>query len=98
MITEVVGVPGGQIGKTSRGFRVQQQFKQGGMFGMPRCDGQVRGGAGSAMIGGGFHYYLGGGLSSVMGGIAGGIGGALAPGSGCCFYCCYCYCCTNRKS
>ncbi len=79
------GVAGGQIGPAlPRGFRVRQQFKQGGMFGMPGgAMGRLRGGAGSAMIGGGFPLLFGaGGLSSVMGGIAGGIGGALAPGGG----------------
>ena len=79
------GVPGGQIGpRLSRGFRLRQQFKQGGLFGMPGgAMGRVKGGAGSAMIGGGFPLLFGaGGLSSVMGGIAGGIGGALAPGGG----------------
>ena len=45
--------------------------------------GRIKGGAGSAMIGGGFPLLFGaGGLSSVMGGIAGGLGGALAPGGG----------------
>ena len=79
------GVPGGQIGPAlPRGFRLRQQFKEGGLFGMPGgAMGRVRGGAGSAMIGGGFPLLFGaGGLSSVMGGIAGGIGGALAPGGG----------------
>tara|TARA_B100000085_G_scaffold140367_1_gene127874 strand:- start:4653 stop:6683 length:2031 start_codon:yes stop_codon:yes gene_type:complete len=79
------GVPGGQIGPAlPMGFRVRQQFKQGGMFGMPGgAMGRLRGGAGSAMIGGGFPLLFGaGGLSSIMGGIAGGIGGALAPGGG----------------
>ena len=79
------GVAGGQIGPAlPRGFRVQQQFKQGGMFGMPGgAMGRLRGGAGSAMIGGGFPLLFGaGGLSSIMGGVAGGIGGALAPGGG----------------
>ena len=79
------GVPGGQIGPAlPMGFRFKQQFKQGGMFGMPGgAMGRVRGGAGSAMIGGGFPLLFGaGGLSSVMGGVAGGIGGALAPGGG----------------
>ncbi len=79
------GVAGGQIGPAlPRGFRVRQQFKQGGMFGMPGgAMGRLRGGAGSAMIGGGFPLLFGaGGLSSIMGGLAGGIGGALAPGGG----------------
>ena len=79
------GVPGGQIGPAlPRGFRIKQQFKQGGMFGMPGgAMGRLRGGAGSAMIGGGFPLLFGaGGLSSIMGGIAGAAGGALAPGGG----------------
>ena len=79
------GVPGGQIGPAlPRGFRVKQQFQQDGLFGMPGgMRGRIKGGAGSAMIGGGFPLLFGaGGLSSVMGGIAGGIGGALAPGGG----------------
>ena len=79
------GVPGGQIGPAlPMGFRFKQQFKQGGMFGMPGgAMGRLRGGAGSAMIGGGFPLLFGaGGLSSVMGGVAGGVGGALAPGGG----------------
>tara|TARA_B100000945_G_C20407645_1_gene610899 strand:- start:883 stop:2364 length:1482 start_codon:yes stop_codon:yes gene_type:complete len=45
--------------------------------------GRLKGGIGSALIGGGFPALFGaGGLSSVMGGIAGGLGGALAPGGG----------------
>ena len=79
------GVPGGQIGPAlPRGFRLRQQFQQDGLFGMPGgMRGRIKGGAGSAMIGGGFPLLFGaGGLSSIMGGIAGGIGGALAPGGG----------------
>jgi len=79
------GVPGGQIGaRLPRGFRLRQQFQQGGLFGMPGgMTGRIKGGAGSAMIGGGFPLLFGaGGLSSAMGGVAGGIGGALAPGGG----------------
>ena len=79
------GVPGGQIGaRLPRGFRLRQQFQQDGLFGMPGgMRGRIKGGAGSAMIGGGFPLLFGaGGLSSVMGGVAGGIGGALAPGGG----------------
>ena len=79
------GVPGGQIGPAlPKGFRLRQQFQQGGLFGMPGgAMGRIKGGAGSAMIGGGFPLLFGaGGLSSVMGGIAGGLGGALAPGGG----------------
>ena len=77
------GVSGAQIGPAlPRGFRLRQQFQQDGLFGMPGgMRGRIKGGAGSAMIGGGFPLLFGaGGLSSVMGGIAGGIGGALAPG------------------
>ena len=84
-LAQPFGVAGGQIGPAlPRGFRVRQQFKQGGMFGMPGgAMGRLRGGAGSAMIGGGFPLLFGaGGLSSIMGGVAGGIGGALAPGGG----------------
>jgi len=55
-----------------------------GVFAMPGgATGRLKGGIGSAMIGGGFPALFGaGGLSSVMGGVAGGIGGALAPGGG----------------
>ena len=79
------GVIGGQIGPAlPRGFRVRQQFKEGGLFGMPGgMRSRIKGGVGSALIGGGFPALFGaGGLSSVMGGLAGGIGGALAPGGG----------------
>jgi hypothetical protein len=79
------GVSGGQIGPAlPMGFRFKQQFKQGGMFGMPGgAMGRLKGGAGSAMIGGGFPLLFGaGGLSSIMGGVAGAAGGALAPGGG----------------
>ena len=79
------GVSGAQIGPAlPRGFRLRQQFQQDGLFGMPGgMRGRIKGGAGSAMIGGGFPVLFGaGGLSSIMGGIAGGIGGALAPGGG----------------
>ncbi len=55
-----------------------------GVFAMPGgATGRLKGGIGSAMIGGGFPALFGaGGLSSLMGGVAGGIGGALAPGGG----------------
>ena len=55
-----------------------------GLFAMPGgAVGRVKGGVGSALIGGGFPALFGaGGVSSVMGGLAGGIGGALAPGGG----------------
>jgi hypothetical protein len=80
------GIPGGQIGPR---LPIQNRLgfgrnAQGGPFAMPGgAMGRLRGGAGSAMIGGGFPLLFGaGGLSSVMGGIAGGVGGALAPGGG----------------
>ena len=79
------GVPGGQIGPAlPRGFRVKQQFKEGGAFAMPGgAMGRLKGGVGSGLIGGGFPLLFGaGGLSSIMGGIAGAAGGALAPGGG----------------
>ena len=77
-LAQPFGVAGGQIGPAlPRGFRVRQQFRQGGPFAMPGgAMGRLRGGAGSAMIGGGFPLLFGaGGLSSIMGGLAGGIGG-----------------------
>ena len=82
------GVKGGQIGAAppptffnKMGFG--KNAKQG-PFAMPGgAMGRLKGGAGSAMIGGGFPFLFGaGGLSAAMGGIAGGIGGALAPGGG----------------
>ena len=43
----------------------------------------MKGGIGSALIGGGFPALFGaGGISSAFGAIAGGAGGALAPGGG----------------
>ena len=83
--TRAFGVSGGQIGPAlPQGFRLRQQFKQGGMFGMPGgATGRLKGGVGSALIGGGFPALFGaGGLSSVFGAVAGGVGGALAPGGG----------------
>ena len=55
-----------------------------GLFAMPGgAVGRVKGGVGSALIGGGFPALFGaGGVSSAFGAIAGGIGGALAPGGG----------------
>ena len=80
------GIPGGQIGPR---LPIQNRLgfgknAQGGPFAMPGgAMGRLKGGAGSAMIGGGFPLLFGaGGLSSIMGGIAGGLGGALAPGGG----------------
>jgi len=80
------GMAGGQIGPRQPlhnrlGFG---KNALGGPFAMPGgAMGRLKGGAGSAMIGGGFPLLFGaGGLSAVMGGIAGGIGGALAPGGG----------------
>jgi len=80
------GVAGGQIGPRQAlparlGFGAQAQ---GGPFAMPGgAMGRLKGGVGSALIGGGFPALFGaGGLSSVLGGVAGGVGGALAPGGG----------------
>ena len=83
--TRAFGVSGGQIGPAlPQGFRLRQQFKEGGLFGMPGgMRGRIKGGIGSALIGGGFPALFGaGGLSSVFGAVAGGAGGALAPGGG----------------
>ena len=82
------GIKGGQIGPAAPPtFFNKMGFgrnAQAGPFAMPGgAMGRLKGGAGSAMIGGGFPLLFGaGGLSSVMGGVAGGIGGALAPGGG----------------
>ena len=80
------GISGGQIGPR---LPIQNRLgfgknAQGGPFAMPGgAMGRVKGGLGSAMIGGGFPLLFGaGGLSSVMGGIGGAVGGALAPGGG----------------
>ena len=82
------GVLGGQIGPAlapnmfnRAGFGANAQ---GGPFAMPGgAMGRLKGGIGSALIGGGFPLLFGaGGLSSVLGGLAGGVGGALAPGGG----------------
>ena len=83
--TRAFGVSGGQIGPAlPQGFRLRQQFKEGGLFGMPGgMRGRIKGGVGSALIGGGFPALFGaGGISSAFGAIAGGAGGALAPGGG----------------
>ena len=55
-----------------------------GLFAFPGGrSARIKGGIGSALIGGGFPALFGaGGISSVLGGIAGGAGGALAPGGG----------------
>ena len=80
------GVRGGQVGpRLSLGNRLGfGKNAQAGPFAFPGGRmARMKGGMGSAMIGGGFPLLFGaGGLSSVMGGIAGGIGGALAPGGG----------------
>ena len=80
------GMAGGQIGPRQP-LRNRLGFGRNalpGPFAMQGgAMGRVRGGVGSAMIGGGFPLLFGaGGLSSVLGGLAGGIGGALAPGGG----------------
>ena len=83
--TRAFGVSGGQIGPAlPQGFRLRQQFKEGGLFGMPGgMRGRIKGGIGSALIGGGFPALFGaGGISSAFGAVAGGAGGALAPGGG----------------
>ena len=83
--TRAFGVSGGQIGPAlPQGFRLRQQFKEGGLFGMPGgMRGRIKGGVGSALIGGGFPALFGaGGISSAFGAVAGGAGGALAPGGG----------------
>jgi len=82
------GVKSGQIGPAaSPTFFNRMGFgknAQGGPFAMPGgAMGRLKGGAGSAMIGGGFPFLFGaGGLSAAMGAGAGAIGGALAPGGG----------------
>ena len=82
------GVSGGQIGPALAPNRFNRlgfgANAKGGPFAMPGgAMGRIKGGVGSALIGGGFPALFGaGGLSSVLGGIAGGVGGALAPGGG----------------
>ena len=80
------GMAGGQIGPRQP-LRNRLGFGKNalpGPFAMQGgAMGRLKGGVGSAMIGGGFPALFGaGGLSSVLGGLAGGIGGALAPGGG----------------
>ena len=84
------GVAGGQIGPATPftraerfGFGKRGQ-RAGGLFSFPGGrNARVKGGIGSALIGGGFPALFGaGGISSLLGGIAGGAGGALAPGGG----------------
>ena len=84
------GVEGGQIGPATPftraekfGFGKRGQ-RAGGLFSFPGGrNARVKGGLGSALIGGGFPALFGaGGISSLLGGVAGGIGGALAPGGG----------------
>ena len=83
------GVKGGQIGAAAPLTRAEKmgfgrRGSPSGLFAMPGgASGRLKGGIGSALIGGGFPALFGaGGLSSVLGGLAGGIGGALAPGGG----------------
>ena len=72
----------GIFSPTNLGFG--KNANQQGLFAMPGGrNARIKGGIGSAMIGGGFPALFGaGGISSLMGGVAGGIGGALAPGGG----------------
>ena len=82
------GVSGGQIGP--RNLTRAERFgfgkfgKQSGLFAFPGGkSARIKGGIGSALIGGGFPALFGaGGLSSILGAVAGGAGGALAPGGG----------------
>ena len=82
------GVKDGQIGPAApptffnrMGFGKNAQ--QGPFAMQGGAMGRLKGGVGSAMIGGGFPFLFGaGGLSAVMGAGAGAIGGALAPGGG----------------
>ena len=80
------GMAGGQIGPrlplvNRLGFG---KNAQGGPFAMQGgAMGRLKGGVGSALIGGGFPALFGaGGISSAFGAVAGGLGGALAPGGG----------------
>ena len=87
-ISNQFGVPGGRIGPQQAPFFNRMGFgrnaKSTGPFAMPGgAAGRLKGGVGSALIGGGFPFLFGaGGLSAIMGGAAGAIGGALAPGGG----------------
>lgn len=80
------GVAGGQAGPALPLFNRLGFGKnaQGGPFAMQGgAMGRLKGGIGSALIGGGFPALFGaGGISSAMGAVAGGAGGALAPGGG----------------
>ena len=83
------GVRGGQIGPATPLTRAERmgfgrRASPSGPFAMQGgAMGRLKGGVGSALIGGGFPALFGaGGLSSILGGLAGGIGGALAPGGG----------------
>ena len=80
------GMAGGQIGPrlplvNRLGFG---KNAQSGPFAMQGgAMGRLKGGVGSALIGGGFPALFGaGGISSAFGAVAGGLGGALAPGGG----------------
>jgi len=80
------GMAGGEIGPrlpliNRLGFG---KNAQAGPFAMQGgAMGRLKGGIGSALIGGGFPALFGaGGISSAFGAIAGGAGGALAPGGG----------------
>jgi len=83
------GIKGGQIGpeRSLNRFEKAGFGKRGsssGLFSFPGGkSSRIKGGIGSALIGGGFPALFGaGGISSLLGGLAGGIGGALAPGGG----------------
>ena len=80
------GMAGGEIGPrlpliNRLGFG---KNAQAGPFAMQGgAMGRLKGGIGSALIGGGFPALFGaGGISSAFGAVAGGAGGALAPGGG----------------
>ena len=82
------GVAGGQIGPRdltrAERFGFGKSGKQSGLFAFPGGrNARIKGGIGSALIGGGFPALFGaGGISSILGAVAGGAGGALAPGGG----------------
>ena len=82
------GVTGGQIGPAqltrAEKFGFGKKGQAGGLFAFPGGkSARIKGGIGSALIGGGFPALFGaGGISSVLGGVAGAAGGALAPGGG----------------
>ena len=81
--TKAFGVSGGQIGPAlPRGFRLKQQFAEGGMFAATKGQ-RVRGALSSGLIGGGFPLLFGqGGLGALGGGVGGLAGGALGGGFG----------------